>query len=66
VTLRDAAAEGATAYYVAVAALDAIDRLGPLASPILEDVLTNDPPENPPPRSGQYFERLLTKLRGKN
>lgn len=65
VVLRDVAAEGATAYYATVAALDAIDRLGPLAAPILPDVLTNDPPENPPPRSGEYIDRLLTKLREK-
>ncbi|HEV7278771.1 MAG TPA: sulfatase-like hydrolase/transferase [Pirellulaceae bacterium] len=56
-------AERGSAYYASVLALDAIDRLGPLAEPILEEVRAIKPPKNPPARSGEYVERLLAKLR---
>lgn len=63
-TLLEVAGQGAAGYYAAVQALDAIDRLGPLAEPILEDVQAIKAPANPPPRSGEYIQRLLAKLRG--
>lgn len=61
--LNEVAGMSATGYYASVAALDAIDRLGPLASPILSDVSAIEPPANPPARSGEYVQRLLTKIR---